>query len=250
MCEPTLIFSAAVGGAKAISGIQEQNRLHQAQKAAVARENAIARQDYLNKIQISAHNDQRKLQVYKAQLEALSASKAAYYKQRDLNQQEASRASMKAQEELQNKIEEAAFTDQTNLVEQIKAQGTVLASGMSPGQSMLLEMQDTERSLGFAQAQLENELTNYNQAFHSQQYEIALSQHSADNIAMGQIDPGPGIAPTASFMTIKPLKKIAPKKPSALGPILSGITTAVGIYGNTGYEGRTLFGKDTSGTGG
>ena len=59
MCEPTLIFSAAMGGMKAISGIQEQNRAHRAQVDAVNRSNAMARQKYINDIQISAYNDQR-----------------------------------------------------------------------------------------------------------------------------------------------------------------------------------------------
>ena len=74
MCEPTLIISAALGGAQAITGIQEQNRAHRAQVDAVNRSNVMARQKYIHDIQISAYNDQRKLDVFEAQLAADSAS--------------------------------------------------------------------------------------------------------------------------------------------------------------------------------
>ena len=81
-----------MGGAQAITGIQEQNRQHRMQVDAVNRSNAMARQDYLNKIQISAYNDQRKGEVFTAQLQADAASRAAYYKQKEINQAEATRA--------------------------------------------------------------------------------------------------------------------------------------------------------------
>ena len=86
MCEPTLIFSAAMGGMSAISGIQEQNRQHRAQVDAVNRSNAMARQKYINDIQISAYNDQQKLNVFDAQLNADVASQEAYFKQKEINQ--------------------------------------------------------------------------------------------------------------------------------------------------------------------
>ena len=143
MCAP-LAVAAALGGAKAISGIQEQNRAHRAQVDAVNRSNAMARQKYLNDTMISAYNDQRKLQVYEAQLKADSASRQAYYKQRDLNQVEATRALAAADQELQEKITEQMFESQANLAKSIEAQGTVLASGQPSGQSMLLELTQAE----------------------------------------------------------------------------------------------------------
>ena len=51
MCNP-LAIGALMGGVQAITGIQEQNRAHRNAVAQVNRSNAIARQDYLNKIQI------------------------------------------------------------------------------------------------------------------------------------------------------------------------------------------------------
>ena len=74
-----------MGGMKAISGIQEQNRAHRAQVDAVNRSNTMARQKYINDLNISAYNDQRKLNVFDAQLKADVASQQAYYKQKEIN---------------------------------------------------------------------------------------------------------------------------------------------------------------------
>ena len=78
MCEPTLILSLASGTMSAVSGIQEQNRTHAARVAHVNRQNAIAQQDYVNKVTIAAHNDKQKLQVYQDQLDGAAAEKEAY----------------------------------------------------------------------------------------------------------------------------------------------------------------------------
>ena len=83
MCDP-LVIGGVLGGVQAITGIQEQNRAHRNAVAQVNRSNAIARQDYLNKIQISAFNDKRKGEVFTAQLKADAASRAAYYKQKEI----------------------------------------------------------------------------------------------------------------------------------------------------------------------
>ena len=77
MCEATLILSAVVGGFQAISNVQEQNRQHQAAVDKVNRENEMARQEYLSKIQIAANKDQRKAQIFKAQLESAASEKSA-----------------------------------------------------------------------------------------------------------------------------------------------------------------------------
>ena len=70
MCTAITAISAIMGGASAIAGISEQNRAHANQVDAVNRSNAMARQNYLNQIQISAFNDQRKGEVFSAQLKA------------------------------------------------------------------------------------------------------------------------------------------------------------------------------------
>ena len=237
MCEPTLIFSAAMGGMQAISGIQEQNRAHRAQVDAVNRSNAMARQKYINDIQISAYNDQQKLNVFDAQLAADSASQQAYYKQQEINQIEANRAVAAADQELQEKLTEQMFASQANLAKAIQAQGTVLASSMSAGQSMLLELTQVERELGFEQAQIDATIFDATRSYGIDRYGIDLDQYAANTSARNSITQSALIAPSASFQTIKPIKQNAPSKPSILGPILGGITTTVGMGAAIGGEG-------------
>ena len=64
-----------------------------------------------------------------------------------------------------------------------------------------------------------------------------MDLYSADTTAANNISTSAILAPTASFMTIRPEKIKAPKKPSPLGPILSGVTTTLGV-------GTSLGGKD------
>ena len=223
MCGP-LAIGIAMGGAQAITGIQEQNRAHRAQVDAVNRQNAMARQKYLNDIQISAYNDQRKLNVFEAQLDADVASQQAYYKQKEINQIEADRATAAADQELNEKITEQMFASQANLAKAIQAQGTVLA-GIQSGQSMMLELGQAEREFGFEQAQIDATIFDATRAYGIDKYGIDLDKYSADTNAANSISVSATVAPTASFQTIKPTKIPPPKKPSILGPILGGIST-------------------------
>ena len=226
-----------MGGMSAISGIQEQNRQHRAQVDAVNRSNAMARQKYINDIQISAYNDQQKLNVFDAQLNADVASQEAYFKQKEINQIEANRAIEAADQELQEVLNEQMFASQANLAKAIQAQGTVLASGMASGQSMLLELGQAERELGFEQAQIDATVFDATRAYGITRYGIDLDQYAADTSAKNSITTSALMNPSASFKTIRPIKQNAPKKPSALGPILGGITTTVGMGAAIGGEG-------------
>ena len=226
-----------MGGMKAISGIQEQNRAHRAQVDAVNRSNAMARQKYINDIQISAYNDQQKLNVFDAQLKADVASQEAYFKQKEINQIEANRAIEGADQELREKLNEQMFASQANLAKAIQAQGTVLAGGMASGQSMLLELGQAERELGFEQAQIDATVFDATRAYGITRYGIDLDQYAADTSAKNSITTSALMNPSASFKTIRPIKQNAPKKPSALGPILGGITTTVGMGAAIGGEG-------------
>ena len=232
-----------MGGLSTISGIQEQNRAHRAQVDAVNRSNAMARQKYINDIQISAYNDQQKLNVFDAQLNADVASQEAYFKQKEINQIEANRAVEAADQELQEVLNEQMFASQANLAKAIQAQGTVLASGMASGQSMMLELGQAERELGFEQAQIDATVFDATRAYGITRYGIDLDQYAADTSAKNSITTSALLAPSASFKTIRPIKQNAPKKPSILGPILGGITTTVGMgtaIGGEGYWG-TVF---------
>ena len=222
-----MAMSIGMGAAKAVTGIAEQNRAHRAQVDAVNRSNAMARQKYINDITISAYEDQRKGEVFSAKLKADAASRAAYYKQKEINQAEANRATVAADQELREKLNESMFASQTNLAEAIKAQGSIMASGMASGRSMLMELNQAERDLGFEQAQLDATIFDATRNYGLQRYGIDMAQYSSDTAALNSITTSASVAPTASFKTIRPIKQKAPSKPSILGPILGGISTAL-----------------------
>ena len=226
MCNP-LAIGIAVGGAQAVTGIAEQNRAHRARVDAVNRSNAMARQKYINDITISAFNDQRKGEVFTAQLKADAAARSAYYNKKNINQIEANRASEAAQAELREKVTKTMFESQTNLAKSIQAQGTVLASGQQAGQSMMLTLDQAEREFGFEQAQLDATVYDATRAYGIKQFGIDLDQYSSDVGAFNSITTTAAVAPSASFKTIRPIKQATPSKPSILGPILGGISTTL-----------------------
>ena len=230
MCEAVTLGIIA-GAAQAGAGIIQQNAAHRNAVAQVNRSNAIARQKYLNDITISAFNDQRKGEVFTAQLQADAASRQAYYRQKEINQLEANRSSETAQQELREKVTEAMFKSQEGLAKAIEAQGTILASGQQAGQSMMLQLADVERQMGFKNAQLNASVFDATKAFGIKQFGVDLDQYGADTRAYNSISTTAAIAPSASFKTIRPIKQAPPEKPSILGPILGGIASGVGVYG-------------------
>ena len=230
MCE-AVTLGILSGVAQAGAGIIQQNAAHRNAVAQVNRSNAIARQKYLNDITISAFNDQRKGEVFTAQLQADAASRQAYYRQKEINQIEANRSSETAQQELREKVTEAMFKSQEGLAKAIEAQGTVLASGQQAGQSMMLQLADVERQVGFKNAQLNASVFDATKAFGIKQFGVDLDQYGADTRAYNSISTTAAIAPSASFKTVQPIEQAPPEKPSILGPLLGGIASGVGVYG-------------------
>tara|TARA_B100001250_G_scaffold290669_1_gene252431 strand:+ start:138 stop:878 length:741 start_codon:yes stop_codon:yes gene_type:complete len=235
MCTATIAIAAISGVGTAIADRQAKMAQYRAQKAAVDRSNAMAKLQYQNQIQISAFKDQQKLNVFKAQLDAQTQARHALNKQIEINQQEATRASLSNQLKLNEKVDEAAFGGQEKLAAAIQAQGTVLASGMQAGQSMMLQLQDVERQLGFEQAAVNASLFNANQSFAMSEYGNRLSQYAADSRAINSLPAGPLFAPTAEFQTIRPIKQGDPEKPSMLGSIMTGVTAGVGVGHGIGH---------------
>ena len=229
MCSP-LALGIASGVGTAVTGIMEQNRAHRAQVDAVNRSNAIARQKYINDITISAYNDQRKGEVFTAQLQADAAARSSLYQQREINQIEANRASESAQQELREKVTEAMFASQENLAKAIQSQGTVLASGQQAGQSMMLSVDDVERKYGMQQAQLDASVFDATKAYGIKQFGVNLDQYNSDMSAVNNLSTSAVVAPIASFKTIRPTKQKAPPKPSILTPLLSGFSAGVSTW--------------------
>ena len=235
MCTATLAIAAVAGVGTAVADRQAKMSQWRAQKAAVDRSNAMAKMQYQNQIQISAFKDQQKQEVFKAELDAQAAARQSLNKQLEINQQEATRASLSNQLKLNEKVAEAQFEGQEKLAASIRAQGTVLASGMQAGQSMMFAMQDVERQLGFEQAAVDASLFNANQSFAMSEYGNQLSQYAADSRAINSLPAGPLFAPTAEFQTIKPIKQGDPEKPSMLGSIMSGVTAGVMVGSGIGH---------------
>ena len=229
MCS-ALALGIASGVGTAVTGIMEQNRAHRAQVDAVNRSNAIARQKYLNDITISAYNDQRKGEVFTAQLQADAAARSSLYQQREINQIEANRASESAQQELREKVTEAMFASQENLAKAIQSQGTVLASGQQAGQSMMLTLDDVDRKYGMQQAQLDASVFDATKAYGIKQFGVNLDQYNSDMSAVNNLSTSAVVAPVASFKTIRPIKQKAPPKPSILTPLLSGFSAGVSTW--------------------
>tara|TARA_R100001079_G_C4450144_1_gene153269 strand:+ start:96 stop:815 length:720 start_codon:yes stop_codon:yes gene_type:complete len=229
MCS-ALALGIASGVGTAVTGIMEQNRAHRAQVDAVNRSNAIARQKYINDITISAYNDQRKGEVFTAQLQADAAARSSLYQQREINQIEANRASESAQQELREKVTEAMFASQENLAKAIQSQGTVLASGQQAGQSMMLSVDDVERKYGMQQAQLDASVFDATKAYGIKQFGVNLDQYNSDMSAINNLSTSAVVAPIASFKTIRPTKQKAPPKPSILTPLLSGFSAGVSTW--------------------
>ena len=235
MCDP-LAIGIISGAGQAVAGISEQNRQHRAQVDAVNRSNQIARQKYINDITISSYNDQRKGEVFTAQLQADAAARSAFYKQREINQIEANRASESAQQELREKITEGLFQSQTNLAKAIQAQGTMLAGSTQAGQSMSMLLDDAERTLGYQQAQIDASIFDATKSFGIKQFGIDLDQYSADVTASNNITTTANVAPTASFMTTRPIKQAPPRKPSILGPIMGGFSSGIKTATSLGWD--------------
>ena len=245
MCEPTLI-AVSLGAAQAVTGIQQQNAQWAAQRDAVLRSNHMATTKYANELTIAEYNDKLKGLVFEKELNADAAAQTELAAIRQNNQISADQASTAAQIAANEKLAEQAFKSQENLAKSIQAQGEILASGAPAGNSLGALLQGAEREFGFEQAQIDASQDSITRAYAIEQYGIDLDKYSADIAAINQTK---SIAThkQASYEPIKPIMQAVPKKPSILGPILSGITTGLGAYNFAG--GTFSFGGGTFGTG-
>lgn len=223
MCEP---ISIALGVASFAGSAASAVGQHQSQQAAVARSNAIAKQQYQQQLQIAAAQDQEKGRAYKAELKSTAVAKSAYFSQLEANQAEANRASISVQQKMDERRTAAKFNMQGQIANSIKAQGEMLATGKS-GQSFLLNAMQAERDLGFEIAQIEQSLYDSRRASGIEAEGIALDQQSANVGAWNNLPADP-LSPMASFMPIKPIKAQGPSGLALAGNLVSGAAGAVG----------------------
>ena len=238
MCHPLAI---AAGAVQAVGGIMQAKAQHNAAKAAAARQNYINELNYQNNLNIAKHKDQAKANEYTRQLEAQAAAVSALHRQRELNQAEQTRASVAAQQVLEEKITEASFESQAKMIAQIQAQGTVLAGSQQAGQSMLLSLMDTERQLGFQEAQLTASIRDSNKGYSIAEYGFDLDKFGADQMAMSRL-PGSPVAQSASFAPIKEPKVQGPSGLGLMGGIISSVGAGIGTTVITQAAGKEAFG--------
>jgi len=230
MCEPV---SIALGVASAAGGMMQAKAQHNAAKAAAQRQNYVNELNYRNNLNIAKARDQAKLSDYDRKLQAAAAAQTALAQQKQLNVQERNRASIAAQQKLAESGTEIAFEQQAAIAKQIQAQGTVLASSQQAGQSMLLSLMDTERALGFEDAQLRASMVDANKAYRIQEYGFNLDQYTADVMAMNKLPAAP-VNPIASFAPIKEPEVQGPSGLGLMGGMISaaagGAATGIGTY--------------------
>ena len=245
MCNPVAI-GIALGATQAVTGIAQQNAAWANQRNAVLRSNHMATTKYANELTIAEYNDKLKGLVFEKELNADAAAQTELAAIRQNNQISADQASTAAQIAANEKLAEQAFKSQENLAKSIQAQGEILASGAPAGNSLGALLQGAEREFGFEQAQIDASQDSITRAYAIEQYGIDLDKYSADIAAINQTK---SIAThkQASYEPIKPIMQAVPKKPSILGPIISGITTGLGAYNFAG--GTFSFGGGTFGTG-
>ena len=240
MCEPV---SIALGVASAAGGMMQAKAQHNAAKAAAQRQNQINELNYRNNLNIAAAKDQAKARDYDRKLAAAAAAQTALAQQKQLNVQERNRASIAAQQKLEEVGTEIAFEQQAAIIKQIQAQGTVLASQQS-GQSMLLSLMETERALGFEDAQLSASMVDANKAYRIAEYGFDLDNYTADVMATNRLPAAP-VAPTASFMPIKEPKVQGPSGLGLMGGMLSAAAggAAIGVSSARAIKGgdKKLF---------
>lgn len=229
MCE-AISVGMAVGALSFAGSSMSAVGQHQAQQAAVARSNAIAQQQYQQELQIAAARDREKGRTYKAELKSATAAKNAYYAQLTANQAEATRALSAESQQLAEKRTTAAFQQQENIANIVKAQGAVLASGKA-GQSFLMQAMDAERQFGFEQAQIEQTLYDAGRASGIAQEGILLGQSSANMAAWNNLPADP-LAPEASLLPVKPIMAKGPSGLALAGNLVSGAASAF----STGYQ--------------
>ena len=161
MCEPTAI---TLGVISAIGGGMQAIGAHQAAKAQVAHQNAIATQKMQHEQALTIRRDKEKSDRYTRELDAVATARAEHLKQLNLNEAEANRALMIANRKKDEKENKAAFDIQEKLSTAIQSQGKMLATGLT-GQSFLLQTEQAEREFGQAAAAINASMFDANLAY-------------------------------------------------------------------------------------
>jgi len=225
MCSPSL----ALGGVQAAGGVMGAMGQHRAQQAAVARQNQIQEQQYQQQLRIQQEKDRVKKEKHTADLQNHAQALSDYQKQLELTQLETNRAMAVAKQKKTERNTKASFDLEAAVAKSIQAQGQTLSTGKS-GQSFLLSVEQNKRSLGFATAQIEQQMYDTNKAFNLENQGILMQQYNQDASAYSSL-PGHPTAAKASTIPYKPIPIAGPSKMALMGNMIgavgSGVSTAV-----------------------
>ena len=222
MCDP---ISIGLGVVQAGGGMMQAQAQHRAQQNAVARQHQIAQQQYQQELQIQQEKSRSQKEAHKAKLQAHAQAQNDLNKQYELNQMEANRASAAAEAKKNEKHAKAAFEAEAAVSKAIQAQGQLLSTGNS-GQSFLLQLEQTQRELGFATAQIEQNMYDANKVFVLEQGGIAMDQYSRDAQAYNSLPAAPQ-AQRAPFLPYKPIKVMGPSKGALMGAMIGAAAGGV-----------------------
>ncbi len=233
----------AVGGISAIGGIMQAQGQYNAQKAAVARQNQIAHQQYQDQLRIQGQKSEAQKDKHDSELKAHAQAVNNFNQQLELNQLETNRAMAIVNQKKKEKQTKVAFEQQSQLTKAIKATGKMLSTG-NAGQSFLLQMSQSERELGMMQAQLEQSLFDSEKTAALEGQGVLHQQYNRDASAYNNLPGFPG-APPAVLLPYKPIMASGPSKMALMGAMVGAVGGGIGAGITAQSEFKSLSGGGT-----
>ena len=239
MCDPV---SIGLGAVSAVGGVMQAQGQHNAQQAAVNRQNQIAQQQYQQQLRIAEDKDRAKKKAHTAELQAHAQAQNELRKQWEVNQLEANRALAVANQKKSEREPKVAFEMQAAVAQSIKAQGQLLSTG-GTGQSFLLQSEQNQRELGFATAQLQQSLMDSDKVFGLEREGIKMDHYSRDAAAYSNLPAGPQ-ARQAEYIPYKPIKRQGPSKMALMGAMIGSVAggASTGIQSAGAIKEDKIFG--------
>ena len=239
MCDPV---SIGLGVISAGGGMMQAQAQHRAQQAAVARQNQIQQQQYARELEIQGEKSRQQRDAHKDQLLAHAKAQNDLNKQFELNQMEANRAATAVEAKKKEKQAKASFEMEEAVAAAIQAQGQLLSTGAT-GQSFLLQTEQTQRELGFATAQIEQNMYDANKVYLLEQQGLRMDQYSRDAQAFNALPAAPR-AQRAPFLPYKPIKIQGPSKGALMGAMIGAVAGGASAgFGASESIGASQWGK-------
>ena len=218
MCDPV---SIGLGVISAGGGMMQAQAQHNAQQAAVNRQNQIQQQQYQRELQIQQEKSRQEKDAHRDKLLAHEQAQNDLNKQYELNQMEANRAGAAIEQKKKEKQAKASFEMEEAVSKAIQAQGQLLSTGAT-GASFMLQTEQAQRELGFATAQIEQNMFDANKVYLLEQSGLRMDQYSRDAQAYNSLPAAPR-AQRAPFLPYKPIKVQGPSKGALMGAMIGAV---------------------------